>query len=83
MSKETTETGGDHIFLIMHGKYDEEQFRSRYRVTKAAFQELLDIISPNISAHNVRGKPILADIQLLLTLRFYATGTFQLACRDL
>ena len=66
-----------------YGKYDQEQFRSRYRVTKAAFRELLDIISPDISADNDRGKPIPADIQLLLTLRFYATGTFKLACGDL
>ena len=70
-------------YIFDYGKYDEEQFRSRYRIPKAAFRELLDIISPDISAHNDREKPIPADTQLLLTLRFYATGTFQLACRDL
>ena len=67
-------------YLFDYGKYDEEQFWNRYRLTKAAFRELLEIIRPDISAHNDRGKPIPADIQLLLTLRFYATGTFQLAC---
>jgi hypothetical protein len=66
-------------YILDYGKYDEEQFRCRYRVTKAGFRELLDIIRPEISAHNDRGKPIPADIQLLLTLRIYATGTFQLA----
>ena len=70
-------------YLFDYGKYDEEQFRNRYRLTNAAFCELLEIIRPDISAHNGRGKPIPADIQLLLTLRFYATGTFQLACGDL
>ena len=64
-------------------QYDEEQFRSRYGLTKAGFRELLAIIRPDICAHNDRGKPIPADIQLLLTLRFYATGTFQFACGDL
>ena len=64
-------------------QYDVEQFRSRYRLTKVGFRELLAIIRPDICAHNDRGKPIPADIQLLLTLRFYATGTFQLACGDL
>ena len=70
-------------YLIEYGKYDEEQFRNRYRLTRAAFCELLEIIRPDISAHNEIGKPIPADIQLLLTLRFYATGTFQRACGDL
>ena len=70
-------------YVFDHGKYDEEQFRSRYRVTKAAFRELLDIISPDISADNDRGKPIPADVKLSLTLWFYDTGTFQLACGDL
>ena len=69
--------------MFDYGKYDDEQFRCRYRLTKAGFRDLLDIIRPEISAHNDRGKPIPADIQLLLTLRFYATGTFQLACGDL
>ena len=63
--------------------YDEEQFRSRFRLTKDGFRTLLDMLRHNLSAHNERGRPIPADIQLLLTLRFYATGTFQLACGDL
>ena len=77
-------TGTRRLYIFDYGKYNEEQFRSRYRVTKAAFRELLDIISPDISVQKDQGKPIPADIQLLLTLRFYgATGTFQLARGDL
>ena len=52
------------------------------RLTKAAFRELLERIRLDISAHSDRGKPIRADIQLLVTLRFYSAGTFQLACAD-
>ena len=63
--------------------YDEEQFRSRFRLTKDGFRTLLDMLRHNLSPNNERGRPIPADIQLLLTLRFYATGTFQLACGDL
>ena len=63
--------------------YDEEQFRSRFRLMKDGCRTLLDMLRHNLSAHNERGRPIPADIQLLLTLRFYATGTFQLACGDL
>ncbi|XP_023931601.1 putative nuclease HARBI1 [Lingula anatina] len=64
-------------------KYTDEEFRRRYRLTKDAFQELLRLVTPMIAPHNERGNPIPADIQLLLTLRFYATGTFQMACGDL
>ena len=70
-------------YIFDYAEYDEEQFRSRYRVTKAGFRELLDIVRPEISAHNDRGKLTPIDIQHLLTLRFHATGTFQMACGDL
>ncbi|XP_028407526.1 putative nuclease HARBI1 [Dendronephthya gigantea] len=63
--------------------YDEEQFRSRFRLTKNGFREMFDIIEADISAHNERGNPIPAEIKLLLTLRYYATGTFQEAYADL
>ena len=63
--------------------YDEEQFRSRFRLMKDGCRTLLDMLRHNLSAHNERGRPIPANIQLLLTLRFYAMGTFQLACGDL
>ena len=56
---------------------------SRYRLTKDAFRELLELIREDITSHNERGNPIPCDIQLLVTLRCYATGTFQLACGDL
>ena len=68
---------------VDYERYDEEHFRNRYRLTKDGFRDLLGIIGPDISAYNGRGNPIHADVQLLLTLRFYATGTFQLACGDL
>ena len=63
--------------------YDEEQFRSRFRLTKDGFHEMLNIIEADIFPHNERGNPIPAEIRLLLTLCYYATGTFQEACGDL
>ena len=60
------------VYNFDYQKYDEEQFWSRYRLTKVEFQDM--------RPHNDRRRPILADVQLLLILRFYATGTFQLAC---
>ncbi|XP_028412469.1 putative nuclease HARBI1 [Dendronephthya gigantea] len=64
--------------------YDEEQFRSRFRLTKDGFREMFDIIQIYLLIrHNERGNTIPAEIKLLLTLRYYATGTFQEACADL
>ena len=40
--------------------YDEEEFWSRFRLTKDGFREILNIIVPAISAHNYeRGNLIL------------------------
>ena len=57
--------------------YDEEQFRSRFRLTKDGFREMLNIIEADISAHNERGNPIPAEIKLLLTLRFVQLARFR------
>ena len=56
--------------------YDEEQFRSRFRLNKDGFGEILNIIEADISAHNDRGNPIPAEIKILLTLRYYATVAY-------
>ena len=43
-------------------------------ITKAGFRELLDIIRPEISAHNDRGKPIPAGIQLFVDAQVLRHG---------
>ena len=35
-----------------YNNYDEEQFRGRYRLTKASSRYLLEIIGPSILPHN-------------------------------
>ncbi len=57
--------------------YDEEQFRSRFRLTKDGFREMLNIIEADISAHNERGNLIAAEIKLLLTLPFVQLARFR------
>ncbi len=57
--------------------YDEEQFRSRFRLTKDGFREMLNIIEADISAHNEQGNPIPAEIKLLLTLCFVQLARFR------
>ena len=58
-----------NLYNFNYEMYDEEQFRGRFRLTKDSFREILHIIP--------------ADIKLLLAIRYYATCTFQQACRDL
>lgn len=57
--------------------YSDEEFYQRFRLTKESVVNVLDIIGPNISPITQRNKSITALNQLLLTLRFLATGTFQ------
>ncbi len=64
------------VYNFDYQKYDEEQLRSRYRLQRLHFRIHVRITTGEDPC-------IPADIQLLLILRFYTTGTFQLACGDL
>ena len=57
---------GRKVYNFDYDRYDEEQFRSRYRLTKDAFRELLELIREDITSHNERGNPILATFNCLL-----------------
>jgi len=56
--------------------YDENQFFKRYRFPKrVVLKTLLELI--DINYRNNRGLPIPVVLQLLTTIRFYATSNFQ------
>jgi hypothetical protein len=56
--------------------YNENQFFKRYRFPiRVVLETLLELI--NINYTNNRGLPIPIVLQLLTTLRFYATSNFQ------
>lgn len=62
--------------------FNEDQFKKRYRFTKNAVR---DIIFPMVQVQDpitYRGLPVPTMIGLLLTLRFYATGNFQVDTID-
>ncbi|CAH2099346.1 unnamed protein product [Euphydryas editha] len=61
----------------LFNKYNDYEFMERFRFSKAAVIEILSKIQNNISPQTHRSKSIDAMTQLLVTLRFYATGTFQ------
>ncbi|KAI4455253.1 hypothetical protein MML48_9g00018364 [Holotrichia oblita] len=66
----------------MH-KWTDEEFFKRFRLTKNSVNELLQRIQHMIVNRTNRNKALTPMQQLLLTLRFYATGNFYLGAGDL
>lgn len=62
--------------------FNDEQFLARYRFTKDTVRELLSMLPLQDSRDN-RGLPLTPMLQLLVTLRFYGAGTFQVVTGDL
>ncbi|KAH7958936.1 hypothetical protein HPB49_006675 [Dermacentor silvarum] len=62
--------------------YDEYEFLCRFRFSKSAVQQLLAM--PHLRDNtDGRGLPVPPLLQLLITLRFYGAGTFQIVTGDL
>lgn len=51
-----------------------EEFEKQYRFSKDTVYDILQIISYGLTKHTNRGHPFPPTIQLLITLRFLATG---------
>ncbi|XP_040354835.1 putative nuclease HARBI1 [Ixodes scapularis] len=62
--------------------YSDRQFLARYRFTKTTVRELLTLLPLQQTGDN-RGLPLTPLLQLLVTLRFYGAGTFQMVAGDL
>lgn len=61
-------------------RYSERQFKSRYRYSKDTVQNIkLPLINNELILANKRGLPVEPMVQLLLNLRYYATGNFQVS----
>lgn len=67
--------------IDIFSKYDGEDFRIRYRISKHAVLQIRDIL--DIEPMTQRNKSIDGLTQLLICLRFFATGTFQAVLGDL
>lgn len=54
------------------------EFKKRYRFSKNTVKNvIMPLIADKLSHFNNRGLPIPPEIQLLIALRFYATGSYQ------
>lgn len=58
--------------------FEDLAFRNRYRFSKFIVRdEIFPLVSDSLIKVSTRGLPILPILQLLIALRFYATGNFQ------
>jgi hypothetical protein len=57
--------------------FDEQEFKMRFRFEKQTILWLCDLIGPEIEPIIRRRKPVTALNQILLTMRYLATGGFQ------
>ncbi|KAG0429422.1 hypothetical protein HPB47_023654 [Ixodes persulcatus] len=62
--------------------FSDREFLARYRFSKATVASLLEMLPLEASASN-RGLPDPPMLQLLIALRFYGAGTFQVVTGDL
>ncbi|XP_067208392.1 putative nuclease HARBI1 [Linepithema humile] len=62
--------------------YDKNEFIARFRLCKETVLRIVDLIRDRIQTRTMRNNAITPLHQLLLTLRFYATGTFQISIAD-
>ena len=64
-------------------EYDDEAFRLRFRLRKDSVSDLVTILEKDLEHQTRRGLPLTPMQQVLIALRFYATGTFQRVIGDL
>ncbi|XP_066600980.1 putative nuclease HARBI1 [Prorops nasuta] len=57
-------------------KYNNKEFRMRFRLTKFQFHEVLTQIEHKIVQININNNAVIPTIQLLVALRYYATACF-------
>lgn len=64
-------------------KYDDIEFESRFRLTKEMARQVATLLRPVLEPQSSRNMPIPVDIQILITLRYYATACFETMTADL
>lgn len=57
-------------------KYDNEEFRNRFRLTKENVHLIMELIGNRLQVLSLRRNVLSVMEQILLSLRFYATGLY-------
>lgn len=64
--------------------WNDTEFKRRFRFSKESVMfVILPLIEEGLAKINNRGLPISPALQLLITLRFYATASFQVRGKDI
>ena len=63
--------------------YHDEEFRKRFTLTRAEAILLVELLRDNLHFEDRRGRPVEPALQVLLALRYYATGSLQTVVGDL
>ncbi|XP_026688078.1 uncharacterized protein LOC113472504 [Diaphorina citri] len=56
---------------------DDRSFITRYRLSRAVVYKLLQVIGVALQFESGRNNPLSPMLQLLIALRYYATGSFR------
>lgn len=78
--------GPERVIVMRNDDFnnlDDSKFVMRYRFSKPVVLKILEQIDAALEFPTDRNKPLTPVQQLLLTLRFYATGSFQIVSGDL
>lgn len=62
--------------------YNDMEFKYRYRLDKETVVRISNIIGNNLESMTLRNKAVSVMDKILVTLRFYATGSFQQVLAD-
>ncbi|KAF0706476.1 Uncharacterized protein FWK35_00023526 [Aphis craccivora] len=71
-----------HQRLDHFEKWDDHDFRVRFRLGKDVVLQVVEYIEDEISSQSNRNNAVTTINKLLLTLRFYATGNFLITAGD-
>jgi len=62
--------------------WSDEEFLNRFRLKKDTIKFILRLIEPKIKSQTSRNNAVTPAQKLLMTLRYYATGSFIATCAD-
>ena len=57
-------------------EYDDEERRLRFRLRERSVNDLIKVLDKDLPHQTRRRLPLTLMLQVLIALRFYATGTF-------
>ncbi|CAG5049906.1 unnamed protein product [Parnassius apollo] len=71
------------IKLDAFNKYDDKEFRARFRVSKGTVLHLDSVFGSKIKPLTKRNRSLQSVDHILITLRYYATGSYQRVIGDI